>query len=195
MGTIPTFFGRLPGSRPNEGNPLLARCPQDGDLDGNVMDVREFLAQIPLPAVNQWLKSSTGANLYSRRRPALAPTRMISVIIPAHNEEAYLERTLEALSRQNYGWFEVIVVANGCTDRTDAIARGRCQRLIVLSQKGLGVARNLGARMARGEMLLFLDADTLLEPMALRVVRSSFHGSTPAARFKDGLTARAGATG
>jgi glycosyltransferase involved in cell wall biosynthesis len=100
--------------------------------------------------------------------------RMISIIIPAHNEERYLDRTLQALQRQNYGWFEVIVVANGCTDRTKEVARGRCHRLIVLSQKSLGVARNLGARMARGELLLFLDADTLLEPMALRIIAETF---------------------
>lgn len=103
-----------------------------------------------------------------------APARMISVIIPAHNEERYLNQTLDALRRQNYGWFEVIVVANGCTDRTREVARGKCQRLIVLSQKSLGVARNLGARMAQGELLLFLDADTILEPMALRIIARSF---------------------
>jgi glycosyltransferase involved in cell wall biosynthesis len=100
--------------------------------------------------------------------------RMISVVIPAHNEERYLERTLEALQHQNYGWFEVIVVANGCFDRTKEIARGKCHRLIVLSQRSLGVARNLGARMARGELLLFLDADTVLEPVALRVIAETF---------------------
>lgn len=104
----------------------------------------------------------------------VAPALMISVIIPAHNEEGYLRRTLDALRRQNYGWFEVIVVANGCTDRTRDEARGRCHRLIVLSQKSLGVARNLGARMARGELLLFLDADTILEPTALKVIAQTF---------------------
>lgn len=105
---------------------------------------------------------------------------MISVIIPAHNEERYLRKTLEALQAQNYGWFEIIVVANGCTDRTREVARGRCQRLIVLSQKSLGVARNLGARMARGELLVFLDADTTLDPMALRVIAQSFSASDAA---------------
>lgn len=109
-----------------------------------------------------------------------SPSRMISVIIPAHNEERYLSRTLEALARQNYGWFETIVVANGCSDGTVQVARGRCSRLIVLPGKSLGVARNLGARMARGELLLFLDADTLLGPNALRRVASHF-GSTDAA--------------
>jgi glycosyltransferase involved in cell wall biosynthesis len=109
---------------------------------------------------------------------------MVSVIIPAHNEERYLGETLEALNRQNYGWFEVIVVANGCTDGTAELARGNCQRLIVLSQKSLGVARNLGARMARGDLLVFLDADTLLEPLALRIIAGQFTRSHAAATLK-----------
>jgi glycosyltransferase involved in cell wall biosynthesis len=139
------------------------------------MDARGFLFQNPLPLIGQYAKS-THRDLFRQlpRKARPSPTRMISVIIPAHNEEAYLRRTLVALRRQNYGWFEIVVVANGCTDRTAEIARGICQRVIVLSQKSLGVARNLGARMARGELLLFLDADTTLEPMALRRIAQDF---------------------
>ena len=139
------------------------------------MEFRGSLLQKPFPILGTLSKFVPSPIL---RAPAQArranPARMISVVIPAHNEELYLRGTLEALQRQNYGWFEVIVVANGCTDRTREVARGRCHRLIVLSQRSLGVARNLGARMARGEILLFLDADTILEPMALRVIVESF---------------------
>jgi glycosyltransferase involved in cell wall biosynthesis len=99
---------------------------------------------------------------------------MISVVIPAHNEERYLGATLEALQQQDYSWFEVVVVANGCTDATPDVARGRCHRLIVLSQKSLGVSRNLGARMAKGDILVFLDADTLLNPSALKTIARQF---------------------
>ncbi len=88
---------------------------------------------------------------------------MISVVIPAHNEEGYLGATLAALHRQTYCNYEIIVVANGCTDRTAQIARGRCHRLIVLPEKHLGLSRNLGARVSQGELLLFLDADTTVE--------------------------------
>jgi len=133
-----------------------------------VMETRGFLELPSLPATD-WKQGRTP------RFPGRAQDdSMISVIIPAHNEEDYLTATLDALKRQNYGNFEVIVVANGCSDRTAEVARGRCHRLIVLSQKNLGVARNLGARMARGEMLLFLDADTTLEPMALRRITQCF---------------------
>jgi|GEM_PF-381591 Glycosyltransferases, probably involved in cell wall biogenesis len=109
----------------------------------------------------------------SRRHKARrAPT--ISVIIPAHNEERYLRKTLLALRRQSFRKFEVIVVANGCTDRTEDVARELCDRLVVLSQKCLGVARNLGARMAKGDILVFLDADTLLDRHALRTISERF---------------------
>jgi len=130
----------------------------------------------PLSLLEKWVqlarfeKSAPDSDAVPDRRPA----RMISIIIPAHNEEAYLGATLEALERHNYERFEIIIVANGCTDRTPLVARGRCDRLIVLSLKNLGLSRNLGARMANGEVLLFLDADTILEPMALRRIAQDF---------------------
>jgi glycosyltransferase involved in cell wall biosynthesis len=138
------------------------------------MELRAFLLQKPFPSLGDWSKVLAPVRTAPAKLKRPAAARMISVVIPAHNEERYLPKTLEALERQNYGRFEVIVVANGCTDGTRDVARGRCHRLIVLSQRGLGVARNLGARMARGEILLFLDADTVLEPMALRIIAGEF---------------------
>src|SRR5437764_12302145 len=99
---------------------------------------------------------------------------LISVIIPAHNEEHYLVDTLQALREQTYPYFEVIVVANGCQDRTAAVARDRCDRVIDLPDRGLGKARNTGGAKARGELLIFLDADTRLEPRALEVIARQF---------------------
>jgi glycosyltransferase involved in cell wall biosynthesis len=98
----------------------------------------------------------------------------ISIIIPAHNEEDYLGATLDALNRQDQPAYEIVVMANGCTDRTTEAARGKCDRLVTLPQKNLGMARNLGARMATGKLLIFLDADTVLEPNALRVIAEEF---------------------
>ena len=138
------------------------------------MEQRGALLQRPEPKPANFFKGISPILRSDTTSEQVPPARMISVIIPAHNEERYLSRTLDALRGQNYGWFEVIVVANGCTDRTRDVARGKCHRLIVLSQKSLGVARNLGARMARCELLLFLDADTILEPMALRVIAQNF---------------------
>jgi glycosyltransferase involved in cell wall biosynthesis len=98
----------------------------------------------------------------------------ISIIIPAHNEEDYLGTTLDTLNRQDYPHCEIVVVANGCTDRTVEVARQKCDRVVTLEEKGLGVSRNLGARMAAGDLLIFLDADTILEPHALRIIAEQF---------------------
>ncbi len=98
----------------------------------------------------------------------------ISVIIPAHNEEDYIGATLDALNRQDYPTCEIVVVANGCADRTVEVAREKCQRVVALNEKGLGISRNTGARAATGDLLVFLDADTILEPHALRTIAEQF---------------------
>ena len=98
----------------------------------------------------------------------------ISVVIPAHNEEEFLPKTLEALARQDYPKYEVIVVANGCRDRTVEVAEDKCDLLVELKARGLGPARNTGAEKAQGDLLLFLDADTLLESDALSTVAREF---------------------
>lgn len=139
------------------------------------MSDRGFIVPNAVRVLDEWPKAAL-LNLFRPPIKRIVPVRTptISVIIPAHNEEAYLERTLSAIRRQNYGAFEVLVIANGCNDRTVGVARDHCDRLVVLSQKSLGIARNLGARLARGELLVFLDADTSLEPMALRRIAQDF---------------------
>ena len=96
---------------------------------------------------------------------------MISVVVPAHQEEAYVGRTVAGLRAATA--FEVVVVANGCTDRTADVARARGVRVIETPRAGVSRARNLGARAAGGDVLLFLDADTLLAPGALDAIASA----------------------
>jgi glycosyltransferase involved in cell wall biosynthesis len=107
-----------------------------------------------------------------RKRNSQQP--FISIIIPAHNEEEFLPETLAALKRQSYSRFETIVVANGCTDRTAEVVKGKCTQFYNLEERGLGPARNLGAEKANGDLLLFLDADTVLEPDALYHIARKF---------------------
>lgn len=146
------------------------------------MRPRETLIQ-KLPTLAP-TKKPRSPGFLSRPKKKPSATPLVSVIIPAHNEEAYLEQTLTALRRQRYPRYEVIVVANGCTDRTADVARSRCHRLVVLSQKGLGVSRNLGARMASGDLLIFLDADTLLTSGALGSIVKKFSRRDAAATLR-----------
>ena len=82
---------------------------------------------------------------------------MISFIIPAYNEEKYIERTLKNIPNN----FEKIVVCNGCTDQTYNIAK-KYAKVINISEKNVSRARNLGAGIASNDFLCFLDADTRL---------------------------------
>lgn len=86
---------------------------------------------------------------------------MISVIIPAYNEEQALPRTLARLLEQP-GDYESIVVDGGSTDRTCAIAASYPGVSVLTAPKGRASQMNAGARRAAGEWLLFLHADTLL---------------------------------
>ena len=96
---------------------------------------------------------------------------MISVIIPAHNEEAVIGRCLEALTGgAEDGELEVIVVCNGCTDRTAAVAREyrACVQVIETDVACKIPALNLGDEAARGFPRFFVDADVVLPLGSLR---------------------------
>jgi len=91
---------------------------------------------------------------------------MISVIIPALNEEKALPETLCRLLRQR-GAYEVIVVDGGSGDRTCEIVRTEPQARLLTAPKGRASQMNTGAKEAKGEWLLFLHADTRLPEGAL----------------------------
>ncbi|WP_447599100.1 TIGR04283 family arsenosugar biosynthesis glycosyltransferase [Nitrospira sp. Nam80] len=91
---------------------------------------------------------------------------MISVIIPAYNEERALPVTLHHLM-QLPGEFEVLLVDGGSGDRTVAIASRMTGVRVLHARKGRATQMNVGAAVARGEWLLFLHADTLLPGEAL----------------------------
>ena len=95
---------------------------------------------------------------------------MISIVIPAYNEEALLAATLHAvrISADATGVpYEVIVVDDGSTDRTAEVARTGGARVVSVSLRQIGAARNAGAKVATGELLVFVDADTLITPAVL----------------------------
>lgn len=101
---------------------------------------------------------------------------MISVIIPAYNEEKYLAKTLNSIKKQNFN-HETIVVCNGCTDNTYKIAKKYTNKVFNLKEKNVSKARNYGAKKARGEIFVFLDADTCLGNNCLEKIYESLNSS------------------
>lgn len=91
---------------------------------------------------------------------------MISIIIPAYNEERALPQTLTHLCRQA-GEYEILLVDGGSTDRTVQVAKAYSQVTVLNSAKGRASQMNAGAAQSQGEWLLFLHADTTLPDGAL----------------------------
>lgn len=87
-----------------------------------------------------------------------------SVVIPAYNEAKYIGATLSALKNQTFKDFEVIVKDGKSQDQTVKIAKKFTKKVISLKDSSAADARNQGAHHATGEILVFMDADTLLLP-------------------------------
>mgnify|MGYP001619603804 CR=1 FL=1 len=94
----------------------------------------------------------------------------VSIIIPAYNEEKYIKRTLESIQRQSYKKTEIIVVCNGCIDKTAEIARKYTPHVLNLAENNVSLARNRGAQQAQGTIVIFVDADTILSPETIETI-------------------------
>ena len=88
----------------------------------------------------------------------------VSVIIPTYCEEEIIEGYLKSVVNQEFnGRIETIVVDSHSPDNTRTVAKKSADKVIDLRARGVGKARNAGAKIAEGEFLLFLDADTYLD--------------------------------
>ena len=121
---------------------------------------------------------------------------MLSFIIPAHNEEHFLGPTLDSIqtAAQAVGEpFETIVVDDASTDRTAEIAATRGAHVVRSERRQIAAARNAGAAQAQGEILIFVDADTLLPEATRRevlaAVRAGAVGGGAWLRFDKGGSA------
>jgi glycosyltransferase involved in cell wall biosynthesis len=99
-----------------------------------------------------------------------------SVIVPTYQEEGCIERCLYSIAHQEYQReeFEIIVSDARSTDRTVEKARHYADRIILEDRRGIASGRNAGAKSARGDILVFIDADATLTPDFLSQVAITF---------------------
>ncbi len=112
-------------------------------------------------------------------KPANKGLPPITVLIPVHNGENYLAETLESVLAQSYPAVEVLVINDGSTDATEAIARGFGDRIHLITRENAGVSasRNYGLGMASTDWVALMDHDDLwekdhLENMAAAITRN-----------------------
>lgn len=93
--------------------------------------------------------------------------KKISVIIPVYNAEKYIRETLDSIIKQSYKNLEIILIDNGSKDRSpDIIQKYEAKypeiHMIEGSGKGPGASRNRGLKLAKGDYIVFADADDYL---------------------------------
>lgn len=99
----------------------------------------------------------------------MTPLPLVSVVIPCFNQARYLRRAIASVQAQTWPAIESIVVDDGSTDETSAVAYAAGVTTVVRHHnRGLSGARNAGLAAAHGEYVLFLDADDELLPDAVR---------------------------
>src|SRR5262245_35605245 len=97
-------------------------------------------------------------------------SKLVSVIIPCYNKSDFLGETIESVLCQTYRHFEIIVVDDGSSDNSMAIAaRYASAHYLYQSTQGPSVARNTGLWASKGSYVVFLDADDRLLPAALEI--------------------------
>lgn len=106
-----------------------------------------------------------------------------SVLIPAYNAEQTLAETLQSVAKQSFADFEIIVVNDGSADNTEAIINHEASAFkqlkgIAQTNHGLGHARNVAAKQASGQWLVFLDADDFWAANKLQILHDAIARNT-----------------
>jgi len=106
----------------------------------------------------------------------MTDNNMISIVIPVYNQARHLVNCLTSIKKQTYNNYEIIVINDGSTDNIIEVVEKFKQifgyRLSYWEQenRGAGAARNMGAKLAEGEYLIFCDADVVMEPLMLELM-------------------------
>jgi glycosyltransferase involved in cell wall biosynthesis len=98
----------------------------------------------------------------------------ISVIVPTLNEERNIRTFLESLGQQSSVDFETVVIDGGSKDGTSRIAKAHNAKIVVLPGYGEFISRNIGAKIAKGSLLLFTCADIIFPKNVFRKIVDKF---------------------
>lgn len=129
-----------------------------------------YFLTIPLAIYHKYLEAKAA------RRP-LHSYPLVSIIVPAYNEEKCLARTIEAILEVDYPYKDMIVVDDGSIDKTHDIAmryREMGVRVFHRPNGGKSAALNYGLLFARGEIIVTIDADSLVARNAIKEIVKGF---------------------
>ena len=106
--------------------------------------------------------------------PSIDSSQIFSIVLPCHNEERHLEETVAHLLDLDYPDYEIVLVDDGSSDNTAGIIRDltdnhpKVRAVYMKENRGKGAALNMGSIVAKGDLILTMDADALLDRNALR---------------------------
>jgi len=98
----------------------------------------------------------------------------ISVVIPALNEEKYIESCLKSLTKQTVQPYEIIVCDGNSEDKTREIAKRYADKVILERKRSAAAERQRGANAAKGEIIAFIDSDTVAEKNWIKKIKEAF---------------------
>jgi len=98
----------------------------------------------------------------------------VTVVIPAFNEEKYIESCLKSIKSQSYRPCEIIVCDGNSEDRTRQIAKKYATKVIIEKKRSAAAERQKAADIAKGEIIAFIDSDTLAEKDWLKKIAEGF---------------------
>ena len=107
-----------------------------------------------------------------------------SIVIPVYNVEKFIKRTLDSIKSQTFKDYEVIVVNDGSTDKSMDICKKYDVKIINSKHVEVSEARNIGAKQAKGEYLVFLDSDDWWDKDLLKEVSKSLDNDPDLVRFQ-----------
>ncbi|MBR9682060.1 MAG: glycosyltransferase [Candidatus Aenigmarchaeota archaeon] len=144
-----------------------------------VKNAKETVNELSVEKTSDKLIDSYNNLLYSEK---------ISVIIPTYREEKYIKKTLESVRKQTYPNYEIIVVDGNSPDATRKIARKYADKVINLRERGVAKARNVGTKVATGDIFVFLDGDTIIEKNFIKKIVNLFRNKNISGVFPQGRT-------